>query len=196
MAAVSRRDRRTLIAGAVTIATLIGIARGGPAVRTWRLDQLDQARAAAVEVATLRANETALPALRESVSVRRARLARLDSSLLTAPSPAGIGAELASAVEQLADENSIKVLQLQLRSDSVAIGGLARAEVRLSAIGDVAGLAEFLAAAEGGATPLVVRELGVSQPDPAASDSKPEALRVDVLVAGIGAVRPVQPRAP
>jgi hypothetical protein len=79
---------------------------------------------------------------------------------------------------------------MQLRADSVVTGRLARVGVRLSGMADVVGLAGFLRAVESGAMPLVVVDLTVSQPDPAASDTKPEILRIEVSVASIGLVAP------
>jgi hypothetical protein len=40
--------------------------------------------------------------------------------------------------------------------------------------------------------PLVVKELGVSQSAPAADSTKPEALRVDLLIVAIGSVERAQ----
>ena len=163
--------------------------RGLPALRVWSSGRLDGARAAAEQLASVRSNLAMLPVFQDSERVRRDRLAMLDSTLLSGPTPAAIGAALVSLVEEIAEENSMKVTALQLRTDSVAVAGLVRAESRITAIGDVVGLAGFLAGVDGGVTRLVVREISVSQPQPAASDSKPEALHIDVTVAGLGAVK-------
>jgi hypothetical protein len=133
--------------------------------------------------------------VRDSVRARQARLVALDSSLLFGASPSAIAADLASVLEDLADDNASKVTAMQLRADTVATAGLARVEVRITGIADVAGLAGFLHAIEADATPLVVRDLSVSQPEPTAGDAKAEALRVDMLVAGIGTIRPDKPEA-
>jgi len=101
-------------------------------------------------------------------------------------SPAAAAAALASTVGDIADENTLKVTSLQLRSDSVAKAGLASIQVRLTGVTDVAGLAGFLRSIEGAATPMAVRDLTVSQPEPAASDAKPETLRIDILVESLG----------
>jgi hypothetical protein len=139
----------------------------------------------------LRGGLRTLAALRDSLGARKRRLVALDSTLLFGASPSAIAAELASTVEDLADGNAIKITAMQLRADSVATSGLARVDVRITGITDISGLAAFLHAVEGDATPLVVRALSVSQPDPTASDAKPEALRVDVLVASIGTIKTV-----
>lgn len=186
---LSQRDGRTLLAGGITIASLVIVARGIPAVRDWETSQMSQAHSAAQQLAALRAGLRVLPALRDSLRARRARLVVLDSTLLVGGSPSDVAAALASTLEDLADDNSLKVTALQLHADSSIVDGFARVDVRLTGIADVAGLAGFLHAIEGGNTPLVVRDLSVSQPEPAANDSKPEALRIDLLVAGIGRIK-------
>jgi hypothetical protein len=110
----------------------------------------------------------------------------MDSVLIKGASPAAAAAALASSVGDVADENSFKVTSLQLRSDSAATAGLARVYVRLTGVADVTGLAGFLRSIEGSATPMAVRDLTVSQPEPAGSDAKPEMLRIDLLVESIG----------
>jgi hypothetical protein len=82
---------------------------------------------------------------------------------------------------------------MQLRADTVASAGLARVEVRVTGVTDIAGLARFLHAVEADETPLVVRDVNVSQPEPWGSDSKPETLRIDVLIATIGTLNTDNP---
>lgn len=186
---LTARDRRTLGVGALTISALLGGARGLPAVRAWSSERLERARAASGELASARANAVLLPALRDSLRARRARLASLDSTLLSGATPAAIGAALASMVEEIADENAMKLTALQLYADTIAVTGLVRAEARLTATADVVGLAGFLRDVDGGPLRLMVHDLAISQPTPAASDSKPEALHIDITVAGLGVVR-------
>jgi type II secretion system (T2SS) protein M len=184
---LSQRDRRTLIFGVATISTLVGVSRGLPALMTWEEDQIAQAQTVAEQLAAVRAGTILIPAIRDSLKARRARLVLLDSTLLSGTSPSSVAAELSSTLEDLADDNHVRVTAVQLHADSVANAGLARVEVRVTGIADVTGLAGFLHAIEGGDAPLVVKELSVSQQDPV-GDNKPEALRIDVLVAGIGLV--------
>jgi hypothetical protein len=190
---LSQRDRRTLVAGLIAVTSLFTIARGVPALRSWESDRTAEAQAAGRQLAALRSGLGILPALRDSLRTRQARLAALDSTLLVGASSSAIAADLASTLENLADDNALKVTAMQLHADSAATAGLARVEVRVTGITDVTGLAGFLRAVEGNTTPLVVRDLSVSQPEPTASDAKPEALRVDVLVAGIGTIKAAAP---
>jgi type II secretion system (T2SS) protein M len=185
---ISRRDQRTLGAGVITIASLIVVARGIPAIRAWEADRLREAREAATQLAAARVGRRHLSALRDSLAARRARLASIDSTLFSGASTSAVASALASTLEDLSDHNAVKVTALQIRADSVARGGMTRVDVRLSGITDVVGLTGLLQAVEGGTMPLVIRELDVSQPEPTAADSRPEALRIDVLVSGVGLV--------
>ena len=186
---LSQRDRRTLVLGVCIISLLVFGARGLPALRAWEANRLAEARTAAEQLARLRAGRSMLPELRASLRAARERLASLDSTLLSGANPPAIAARLASMLEDFADENAVRITALQLRSDSLTKGQLARVAVRLTGITDVAGLAGLLRAVEGDATPLVVEELSVSQGEPAAPETKPEMLRLDVLVGAIGLVR-------
>jgi hypothetical protein len=185
---ISRRDQRTLGAGVITIASLIVVARGIPAIRAWEADRLREAREAATQLAAARVGRRHLSALRDSLAARRARLASIDSTLFSGASTSAVASALASTLEDLSDHNAVKVTSLQIRADSVPRDRMTRVDVRLSGITDVVGLTGLLQAVEGGTMPLVIRELDVSQPEPTAADSRPEALRIDVLVSGVGLV--------
>ncbi|HSQ31483.1 MAG TPA: GspMb/PilO family protein [Gemmatimonadaceae bacterium] len=186
---IGRRDQRTLGVGVVTIGLLMSVARGIPAIRAWEADRLREARETATQLASIRVGRRQLSALRDSLAARRARLASVDSTLLSGASTSAIAAALASSLEDQADRNAMKITALQIRADSVARGGMTRVDVRLSGITDVVGLAGLLQSVEGGAMPLVIRELDVSQPEPAAADNRAEALHIDVLVSGVGLVK-------
>jgi hypothetical protein len=188
---LSHRDRRTLAIGLTTVSLLVLFARGMPALRAWESGRLSAAMSTVHQLALVRGGQRDLAALRDSLASRQHRFAVLDSSLLNGESPSGVAASLASMVEDLADDNALKINTLQLRADSLPTAGLARVEVRLAGVTDVAGLAGFLRAVETGAAPLVVRGLSVAQPEPAASQSKAEMLRVEFVIASIGTIRSV-----
>lgn len=190
---LGRRDRRTLVIGVATVSALIGLSRGLPALRAWMRDRAAQARAAAEQLAAVESGIRRLPALRESLVVRRARLAALDSVIPAESTPAGVAAVVASILEGIADENDVKLATLQLRADTTVRAGRVRVSVRVGGVADVTGLAGLLQAIEAGETPLVVRDLSVSQPEPVAPDSKPEALRFDISVAGLGRIAARRP---
>jgi hypothetical protein len=189
---LSPRDRRTLVIGAGTVVGLVLVARGLPALRAWELGRLSEAQATTRQLLAVRDGIAVLPALSDSLAARRIRLATLDSAMAGGSSPAGLAAAVAAAVETIADDISLKVVALQLRSDSAAVDGQARAEIRVTGVADIVGLAGFLRELEAGPVPLVVKELGVSQSAPAADSTKPEALRVDLLIVAIGSVERAQ----
>ena len=72
--------------------------------------------------------------------------------------------------------------------DSASRNGLARVAVRASGIGDIAGVTRLLQDIESGVPLLAVRELSITQPEPAAPDGRAEALRFEVLVEGLARV--------
>ena len=186
---LSQRDRRTLALGSVCVASLFTVARGIPALHDWETDHLTAAQTAALQAATVREGLRSLPALRDSVRARTRRLMAIDSLLPSGESPSSIAAAVASTLESIADDNAFKIAAMQLHADTVPVAGLTRVQVRVTGTTDVAGLAGFLHDVERGDTLLTIRELNVSQPEPAASSVKPEMLHVDLLVAGIGVIK-------
>jgi len=186
--ALGARDRRVIVIGAVTISLLVGLSRGLPALRSWVQNRTAEARASAEQLAEARNGMRLLTALRDTLRVRRERLSAIDSVLPAQSSPSAVAATIASELEDFADDNGVKLATLQMRADTTVRFGRVRATVRLGGITDVTGLAGFLRSIEAGETPLVVRELSVSQPEPAAPDSRPESLRFDMLVVGLGRI--------
>jgi hypothetical protein len=186
---LSQRDRRTLALGSVCVASLFTVARGMPALRDWENGHLAAAQTAAQQAATVRAGLRLLPALRDSVRARKHRLTAIDSVLPSGESPSAIAAVVASTLESIADDNAFKITAMQLHADTVPTAGLTRVQVRVTGITDVTGLAGFLHEVERGDTLLTVREMSVSQSEPSAGSAKPEMLRVDLLVAGIGVIK-------
>lgn len=187
---LTRRDRRTLFIGVMTIGGLATLSRAVPSVQAWTEERRAEAAAAADQLALSRRAAGLLSSLRDSLRNRRSRVAAVDSLLIRGSSVSMATAGLASILEDLADDASVKVNALQMRADTSARQGLTRVAVRMTGTADVAALAAFLRGVEGGDRLLAVRDLTISQPDPAAPDSKPEVLRIDVLVEGLGFVRP------
>ena len=179
---LSSRDRKTLLVGAVSVALTLVIGKGVPALRRW--DSSRVARAAELHGRLTKAEygAKALGAMRDSAAARKQRLGIQASSLLLASSPEAAAADLASLIEDIAGENGLDVFTVTLKPDSAARNGLARISVSMSSECDVRGLLDFLYEIETGETPMLVRELAVSQPDPLAPTSKAEALRVDLVV--------------
>jgi len=77
---------------------------------------------------------------------------------------------------------------MQLHADSAGPGALAQVAVRVAATADVYGLLALLRAIEGGNAMFAVRELNVTQPEPAASRNKPEMLRLELMVTAVARI--------
>jgi type II secretion system (T2SS) protein M len=190
---MSARDRRTLVVGGVTIGLLVGVARGLPALLAWQRDRVADALTLTTQARAARAEVKWLPSRRDTLRSRKARLAEFDSVMLSGVSSSAAAAQLASALGDIADEAPLKVSAMQLRADSAHAGTIASVAVRVTGTTDVAGLAGFLRAVEAGRTPLLVREIAVTQPDPLAPDNKIENLRVDILVEGLARILVARP---
>jgi hypothetical protein len=126
--------------------------------------------------------DRSLPAMTESLSVRQARFDELRSRLIGALTPEAAASNLASIIEADASDAGIAVITVTLRPDTLVRLGFARVSVQLAAEGDISGLVELLYLLERRSLPVAVRELTISQGDPLAGTSKPEALRMDILV--------------
>jgi len=177
-----------LIVGATAIGGLLTLARGLPALTRWQNDKCSEAETLLADLAAARSGARQLPALRDSLRSREARLATIDSAIIIGPTPSAAAASLASELEDLADDASVKISAMQLHADSASSGALVQVGVRLTAVADVYGLLSLLRDIEGGTMLLAVRDLAVTQPEPAAPTSKPETLRVDLMVVGLARI--------
>lgn len=184
----SAKDRRTAVFGIVVVGSMIGLSRGLPAIREWERAHVADAADLAAKASSARANVRMLRMMRDSLTARRKRLVSMDSAMLSGTSAAAAAADLASALDEIAASSRVKIISMQLRADSAAAGALTKVAVRVSGTGDVTGLAAFLRDVEANDAPLAIRELTVSQSDPAAPPSKPEALHVDVVVEALARI--------
>lgn len=184
------RDRRMLIVGGSVIGALLLSARALPAALQWQRVQLDSATALLDRLSAARRSTAILPALRDSLAARRARVAALDTLLIGGASPVAAAGTVASALEDLADDANVRVTAIQIRADTVARAGLSRVGVRLVAVCDVTGLSSLLRAIETNAHAMTVRDLAVTQPDPVGANTRAEALRIDVGVEALVRIEP------
>jgi len=187
--APSSRDRRALLLGVVVIGGGSGLSVGGPRFKAWESEQAARATAATNDATLATASAKSLPVYRDSLRVRRARLASLDSTLIEGNSPAEAGAALSSLVADLAESAEVRIASLQLRGDTTVSGGFSRVAVRVVGTSDITGLATLLHDIEAGSMLLAVREMIVSQPEPGAPASRPEMLRVDLVVETLARIR-------
>lgn len=187
---LSARDKRTLIIGGSAVGLLFGLGRGLPLLTQWQSSQIAEAATVTSDLAAARAGARLMPALRDTLHARQARLVAIDSSMLSGVTPSAAAARLASMLEDLASEAAVKVTAMQLQADSAGAGALVQVGVRLTATSDVFGLLALLRAIEGGEHVLAVKELAVTQPEPGAPANKPESLRLDVTVVGLARITP------
>lgn len=194
-ARLSDRDRRTLMLGAIAIAALLLLTKGVPAWHAWQRD----AEAGAIELATDAARSdaaiAAYPVLHDSLRVRSARLQALGSAIVAGADPASAAASLATIVSDAAADAGVKLGAVQPRVDSEphSLGAnrapsrqvFTHVSVRGDAIGDIVALTQFLADLEHGPALLAVRELSITQPEPAAPSNRMETLHADFAVVGL-----------
>ncbi len=182
---MTNRDRRTAILGAVAIACLFTFAKGVPAIAAWQRDRAIELARANRRLTSSSVDPRELRAARDSLTARRSRLAIVDSALPVVATASEAVARLAATLGDLADSCSVRVSAIQLRQDSATSNGITEVSARLNGVADVAGIASLLHAIAVSKKPLVVRELSITSSEPSAPPSKAEALRFDVLVAGL-----------
>lgn len=187
---LSRRDRRTLATGIVILAALVLFARGLPAWRRW--DAVTRAGATEMAAEAARAEGTVrdLPAMLDSLQVRRARFVALQRNVLGGASPAGAAAALASLVSDAAMRSGVQLGSVQVRPDSAGEETFLRASVTVEGTGDLPSITRMLALLEGGTELAAVRTLSISQPNPGGLADQPEALRVEMTVEALVIARP------
>jgi hypothetical protein len=185
--AIAARDRRTLTIGASVIAALFVISRGVPAWRTWVHD----AKAGAGEQIAAATQADALVAgaraARDTLAVRNGRYVALAPALVPGVTPAEASASLASMVSQMASAAGVKLGAVQLRpvADTGRQHVFMRVAVHADVVGDIRGITTLLASIERGPVRLRVRDLTLTQPDPAAPTDRVEALHGELSIEGL-----------
>lgn len=184
--AISRRDRRVLLAGAAVIASILLLSRGVPAWRAWEHEVRASAAELTAEAERAEASVQLLPQTLDTLEQRQGRLVALAPVLLGGESPAAAAGALASLVSGAAAQSHMELAALRLQVDSARTGVFTRIAVRGDATGDIRGVTQLLLTLERGPHLLAVRELSISQPEPAAPAHQPEALRIEFVVEGLG----------
>jgi hypothetical protein len=192
---LSHRDRRIASIGVIIVGGLLVVSRGVPTLRARERLMRSNAESMAEQLASAARVEEMLPAICESLSVRQQRLAALESRTIVARSPGDAGAALAAALEALADSARFRVTGLQLRVDTLTVSGMTHVGVRLTGLADVVGLGALMRSIEDdNGSPMIVRDLAVSQPEPASPSAKIETLRIDMFVEALCDIEPGKPR--
>jgi len=190
IAGLSARDRRTLLVGVVAVFVIVCVGKGLPALQRWEQERVAAANETRQRLIVAERGAAALQDTRDSADVRDRRLTRYHSRMIVAASTDAACAALAGLLERLSALEDVSVGALTLRPDSVVRAGLARVGVRVSGEGDVNGLLGLLYATETHDTLMIVRDLSVSQPDPAARSEQREALRFELHVQTLARIAP------
>ena len=179
------RDRRVLTVGAISCAALAMGARGIPALMRWTRDSRAAAAQLVGEEARARTSIARAAETRDTLAARNARYLALAPRLLDGETAAGAGGTLASIVSGAATASNVRLGSVQIRADSTRRGAFTSVAVRADLTGDIRGISEMLATLEKGPALLAVRELSITQPEPAAGDDRAEVLRAEVVVEGL-----------
>lgn len=167
---IEPRERRTLLIAAVVSVTALLTAYGAlPFARRWmaREERIAAKREQLARLSWLVRNETRLT---QSAEARERALDAAPRRLIVGESPSLAAAELQRAVLELAETSQLQIQQVDVAAATVdAQADGAKVGARLSAVGDVVGLAEFLERLARGTTFAEVHEIDV-QPNPARGD--------------------------
>lgn len=182
---LSTRDRRTVALGAAVIVALVFLSRGLPALREWHNESVAEAKELTTEEHRAESSVRNEAVVRDSQSRRGARYLALAPRLVAGSTPSAAAGTLASFVSGSATLAGVRMGAVTVRHDSTKGGTFTRIVVRASGTGDVRGVTALLRTLESGPVLLRVRELSVTQPEPAAGNDRPESLRLELVVEGL-----------
>ena len=183
--ALSSRDRRALLVGAVTIGSVVLMALGYPRYRAWRSVAMDGASIATAELALAERSVAGFTGTSAALANARSQRGMLDTLLLTGGSAAGAAAALSNAISDAAESAEADLGSVTVQQDSTKRSVLTHFRARASLSGDVGTIAAFLDALEAGPPLVAVREWAISAGAASTVAGQPETLRMDVLVEGI-----------
>jgi hypothetical protein len=188
--ALSPRDQRALSLGVLVIAGVFTATRGVPALREWSAMSVASAREVGAEARRAQRSVLGARALSDTMRARSERFVALAPMLLDGSSASTAGATLASIVSGAAAAANARLGSVQVRANTTAVDtagrrSFTRVVVRASLTADIRGLSHLLLALERNLTLLSIDELLVTQPDPAADGTRPEALQIELVVAGL-----------
>ena len=167
------------------IAALVLAFRGVPAWRGWQREARASAAEQVQEAARAAYVVRQAGVIHDSLAARNRRYLALAPALLSGASAAAAGGSLAGLISGAAASSGVRLGAVQVQADSVALSTFTRIVARGDVTGDVRGITAFLRALERGPAALSVRELSISQPEPAAGPDRAEALRLQVVVSGL-----------
>ena len=181
---IEPRERRTLIAAAIVSAAALTTAYGiVPYARRWmaREEAIAAKREQLARLSWLANNESRLTRTAEE---RERALDAAPRRLIVGESASLASAELQRALQEMAEASQLQVQQVEVEAAADSQSEAAQIGARLSAMGDVVGLAELLERIARGATYAQVQEL----------DVQPNAARSNLLTISVAVRAPwVQP---
>jgi Type II secretion system (T2SS), protein M subtype b len=181
---VTGRDRRALVLGGAAVIGAVLLVR----VLPWGVRRVLAAETGLRERATLlaraRVDLADAGVLRDSAVQLGQALVGLAPKILSGNAAADAGADLSARVNLAVAGHQGKLERVDALPDSLRAGRLRRVALRAAFECDVRGLAGVLEALEFGTVALSLRELRVTAVDAGSADKLPEALRVEMTVAG------------
>lgn len=187
---LSSRDRRTLTFGAVAVFGVLLLGRGVPAYRAWDRNVRASAVAVTTELARVRAAQRMLPVLRDSAAERTGRIAALSPLLVGGHTVSSASASLAGVLTGAAARSGVELGSVQfLPPDTASNRFFSLVRIHADATGDLTGLMGMLRILEQGTELLVVSNLAITQPDVGGPPDRSEALRMQLDVEALAAVR-------
>jgi Type II secretion system (T2SS), protein M subtype b len=189
LVSLSKRDRRTLFAGALVVVAIAAGGKGLPALARWQ----ESARSASnVLVArALRAEASAQnrPAVRTALASVRTRLESSGSMLLPAESVVAATASLVDAIGEATDASGAELASMQPTIDTTRGAVLLHPTARVTVIGSAEHVVDFLAAIEEGPALLEIRELSLTIMDQGSVLSQNRSIRAELLIGGLARVQ-------
>jgi len=181
---LSRRERRVVTVGAlVSVLALLGVGVVLPFVSRWQ-DREATIQAKQSQLAQLRTLVEAETATQQTLSARLRERTALRERLLTGATPALAASDLQALLQGYADGSRVSLTRVDLVAQPGAAGdeSLPAIPVRLSAHGDIHGLAGLLSRLQYGEKLLVIDEFMVNVGDVAGD--RPDLLTFSVRLHG------------
>jgi hypothetical protein len=181
-ASFSRRDRRTLMLGlGVTVGILL-VARGLPLWLQARRTAFGESTEARAQLAELGAIIRRARIVDELVRLQSVRYAGLEARLIGGSTREAAAADFASWTSNAIAESGLRLGSLRLETDAASVEAFNRVAVRVEVTGDITGITRFLRVIERTDTLVVVSAITLGQPEPAATDSQPEAIHGELVI--------------
>jgi hypothetical protein len=183
------RSHRARFLGVGVSALFIAITKALPRVHQWEQERVTAAIATTGASHSLERAVATRSSRAKILAEWRASQTNVDSMVFIAADPGSIGARMVGAVRDLASDHDVVLHSVQPRVDSTATRNLLRVSAHLSMTADVQGLMDLVEDLESADPLLRVIDLSIVQSDVSAADDRPDALKIELTVQGIGVLR-------